>query len=133
MHEQQQKQEVASRLYSEKQTSMANSQMNRQIDYHQTAQFHKSLAAENAKLTQERDANIRKLEEIEQQMVGNLQNTLARKNDAFKSLAGKSRSLKKAVEPRKAYKYAAKDYQESPSDAAMRTMQNFNSPQKFQD
>ena len=68
------------------------------------------------------------MEAIEQQMVGNLQHTMARKNDAYKTLQDKSKSLKKSMEPRKAYKYATKDMSQQGSDPAMRTMQAFRSP-----
>lgn len=59
-------------------------------------------------------------------MVSNLQNTLARKNDAVKELKSKSRSLKKVFEPRNAYKYVVKSHEGS--DPHMRTMSNFGSP-----
>ncbi len=57
-------------------------------------------------------------------MVGSLQKTLARKNDAITTLKGKSRSLQKTIEPRRAYKYAPRDNNANASGAElkMRTM-----------
>ena len=59
-----------------------------------------------------REANeqrIRQLEEIEQRMVQDLQNTLQQKNNAITELAGKSKGLKKVLQPRMAYKYAPRE------------------------
>ncbi len=107
--EQQVKQARASELYNEKHAVIARNKRNRDVDYQLTAQQHAKLAQRNALAKREREEKIRSLEEIEQQMVSNLQNTLARKNDAIKTLKDKSRSLQKAVEPRMAYKYAPKE------------------------
>ena len=60
-------------------------------------------------------------------MVGNLQRTLARKNEAVKNLKTKSRSLQKAVEPRMAYKYAPKENEPTQFGHQSRTIQNFHS------
>ena len=49
---------------------------------------------------------IKQLEEIEQRMVNDLQNTLQVKNKAMNELASKSKSLQKVMQPRMAYKYA---------------------------
>ena len=59
-----------------------------------------------------REANeqrIKQLEEIEQRMVQDLQNTLQQKNNAITELAGKSKGLKKVLQPRMAYKYAPRE------------------------
>ena len=52
---------------------------------------------------------IKHLEEIEQRMVQDLQNTLQQKNNAIQNLASKSKGLKKVMQPRMAYKYAPRE------------------------
>ena len=49
------------------------------------------------------------MEEIEQRMVQDLQNTLQKKNTAVNELANKSKGLKKVMQPRMAYKYAPRE------------------------
>ena len=49
------------------------------------------------------------MEEIEQRMVQDLQNTLQKKNTAVNELASKSKGLKKVMQPRMAYKYAPRE------------------------
>ena len=42
-------------------------------------------------------------------LVNNIQQTLQRKHDAISNLAKKSKTLRKAIEPRGAYKYKPKE------------------------
>lgn len=64
-------------------------------------------------------------------MVSNLQHTLQRKQDAIKTLASKSMTLKKAIEPRGAYKYKPRENTEqgnsSPSQSQLSPLKSVNS------
>ena len=81
------------------------------------------MSNQNAIEKKAREDNILKLEQIEQEMVGNLQKTLARKNEAITALKGKSRSLQKTIEPRRAYKYVQRDSNDvRGAEMKMRTM-----------
>ena len=64
---------------------------------------------ENARQREHNENRIRQLEEIEQRMVSDLQRTLMSKNQAINELTQKSKSLKKVMQPRLAYKYAPKN------------------------
>ena len=55
------------------------------------------------------EMRIKHLEEIEQRMVQDLQKTLQQKNEALNNLQGKSKGLKKVMQPRMAYKYAPRE------------------------
>ena len=72
------------------------------------SQAHQQKAVENARLREHNENRIRQLEEIEQRMVSDLQRTLMSKNQAINELSQKSKSLKKVMQPRLAYKYAPK-------------------------
>ena len=61
---------------------------------------------EHARIRAANEDRIAKLEEIEQRMVNDLQNTLQMKNKAMNELATKSKGLQKVMQPRMAYKYA---------------------------
>ena len=74
-------------------------------DYANTSNYHKSIAAEKIRAKEQREEKIRQLEVIEQQLVGNLQTTMARKDQAVQNLKSKSKMVAKALEPRNAYRY----------------------------
>lgn len=69
------------------------------------AKAHHQRALEISKQRELNEIRIKQLEEIEHRLVGNLQNTLLSKNAAINELNQKSRSLKKVMQPRMAYKY----------------------------
>ena len=66
---------------------------------------HISKAEENARLREANEMRIKHLEEVEQRMVQDLQNTLQKKNEAVQELHSKSKGLKNVMQPRMAYKY----------------------------
>ena len=66
-------------------------------------------AEEHTRMKEANEQRIRQLEEIEQRMVNDLQNTLQMKNQAINELASKSKGLKKVMQPRMAYKYAPRE------------------------
>jgi len=78
-------------------------------DYANTSNYHKSIAADKIRAKEIREEKIRQLEAIEQQLVGNLQSTLASKQQAISNLKSKSKMVAKALEPRNAYRYSPKE------------------------
>ena len=66
---------------------------------------HQAQAINYAKNADTQHNRIKELEEIEANLIQKLQGTMNRKNQAFKSLQEKSPSMKKIVQPRKAYRY----------------------------
>jgi len=77
---------------------------------------HQQAAIENARWKQVNEQRIKQLEEVEQRMVADLQRTLMTKNQAMNELANKSKSLKKVMQPRMAYKYSPR--QSDPNQAS---------------
>ena len=69
---------------------------------------HQEQATEHARIREANEIRIKQLEDIEQRMVNDLQNTLQQKNNAMNKLASKSKGLQKVMQPRMAYKYAAR-------------------------
>ena len=87
----------------------ANSEFRRENYNSAVSNDHFRQADEHARVREANEARIKQLEEIEQRMVNDLQNTLQRKNAAMNKLAEKSKGLKKVMQPRMAYKYAPRD------------------------
>lgn len=78
------------------------------------------------------EQRIRHLEEIEQRLVGNLQSTLMSKNLAINELNQKSRSLKKVMQPRMAYKYkTGRINSNSATKTDFMNLNNLNSSKDF--
>lgn len=107
--DQQQRNEAAARAYNERK----NVQVKRKFDkdtYHSTvAQTNAATAINHARAREANEMRILQLEEDEARIVENLQRTLQNRNQAMNELAQKSRSLKKSMEPRQAYKYKSPD------------------------
>jgi hypothetical protein len=78
------------------------------------------------------EQRIRHLEEIEQRLVGNLQSTLMSKNMAINELNQKSRSLKKVMQPRMAYKYkSGRSNSNNATKTDFMNLNNLNSSKDF--
>ena len=86
-----------------------NQKMNRQNYHEQILQANTNTAEEHIRLREANEARIKQLEEIENRMVQDLQNTLQQKNAAVNELHSKSKGLKKVMQPRMAYKYAPRE------------------------
>ena len=72
------------------------------------------------------------MEEVEQRLVGNLQSTLMSKNMVINELNQKSRSLKKVMQPRMAYKYkAGRSNSNSATKQDFMNLNNLNSSKEF--
>jgi len=71
-------------------------------------QAHMGRKEEHSVKKQSHEQRLEQLAHLEERMIGSLQNTLSRKNQAIDSLHMASPSLKKAMEPRMAYKYKPK-------------------------
>ena len=56
---------------------------------------------------------LNKLNEMEERMIGELQKTMVKKQEAVSNLKNKSPALQKGMEPRQAYKYAKQDGEQS--------------------
>lgn len=82
-------------------------------------------AQEHQRVKESNQNRIKQLEEIEQRMVTDLQRTLQMKNQAINELQNKSKSLKKVMQPRMAYKYA-------PKEASMTDLINANAQSHYQ-
>lgn len=125
MAEQNAKIKKASENYDYKHNSIAQMEADKHADYANTSNNHKAIAAEKNRQKEIREDKIRQLEVIEQQLVGNLQTTLARKDQAISNLKSKSKMVAKALEPRNAYRY-------SPKENNNTVNQTFNGSQSFQ-
>lgn len=102
-------------------------------NYHQSvANTHHQFAADFAKQRELNEQRIRHLEEVEQRLVGNLQSTLMSKNMAINELNQKSRSLKKVMQPRMAYKYkTGRNNSNSATKQDFMNLNNLNSSKEF--
>jgi len=69
------------------------------------SRVHLAWANEHQQKKQEHESKLKRLELIEEQMIGTLQRTLQRKNEAIDVLQKTSPCLKKTVQPRMAYSY----------------------------
>lgn len=74
-----------------------NSEYNRHMYNTDVSAAHQAQAAEHARIREANEQRIKQLEEIEQRMVNDLQNTLQRKNNAMNELAQKSKGLQKVM------------------------------------
>ena len=84
----------------------------RQNNYARTTSNNVGEANSNIKLREQCEGHIKRLEEVEQRMLSQMQNTLQRKAQAIKTLEDKSRALKNTLEPRNAYTKAGETNQD---------------------
>lgn len=103
--DQQLKNHGAGRHYTVRKEAQKKMRFDREVYNVSVAKAHQARAVEISKQRELNELRIKQLEEIEQRLVGNLQSTLLTKNAAINELNQKSRSLKKVMQPRMAYKY----------------------------